>query len=146
MKKKIIIFVATLAFIFGTPIGIAQAAKTYTPKITEVQGTSYSTGKKYQVRSVRVHFQIPQVNNGQIIKVRYKLKGKKYTDVKYKPPKSSNQSGVVNAACSSTGSAINLTDIPDNNTSLDKRFLYDVKVQIKQPGKSWSNWSTVHSF
>ncbi|HLN19194.1 MAG TPA: hypothetical protein VK255_03430 [Patescibacteria group bacterium] len=144
MRKKLILFGIALALVFGTQIDTAKASKSPTPRITEVVGTSYSSGPP-QVRSARVHFQFLPVKNNEIIKVRYMLKGKKFTGNKFKP-KGANKSGLVNAACSYHGSAVDLINIPDNMRTLDKRFIYDVKVRIKQPGKSWSSWSNYFSF
>ncbi|MDR3558900.1 MAG: hypothetical protein P4L62_00100 [Candidatus Pacebacteria bacterium] len=141
IKKSLLVASVAITAFLGVQTSVAVAAKSPTPRITEAAGTSYSTGTPYQLRSVRVHFQISPVVNGQIIKARYILKGKKYTDIKYNPPKAANRSGTVNTACSSAGSAIDLSSIPDNSITQNKSFLYSVKVRIKQPGKSWSGWS-----
>jgi hypothetical protein len=86
---------------------------------------------------MRVHFQLNPIKAGQIIKVKYKLSTEKFNDVKYKIPKNAKRSGIVTAAASATGSAIDLHDMPK---SLE-RFIYKIKVQVKVPGKTWSSWS-----
>jgi hypothetical protein len=142
MRKKYFLIAISAILLFAVQTGIASAAKSPRPRITEAVGTSYSATGTGQYKSLRVHFQISPVTNGQIIQVKYNLRAKKYTDVKYKPPKNANKTGQVSAACSATGSAIDLKNIIDNSQSLSKKFLYYVKVQIKQPGKGWSAWST----
>lgn len=144
MTKKSFCFLgfAILAVvIFNTKIQSAFASQSPTPRITEVVVTSQGNNKK----SIKAHFQISPVKNGEIIKVRYNLKTRKFNDVNYKPPKSAKKLKMVNSACSLKGSAVDISNIPDNFLS-GKRFIYEVRVQIKQPKKSWSKWSNTFSF
>ena len=132
MKKKSLL-VTTVVFallFFAVPIKNVLAAKSPTPRITEIAGIS----------NIRVHFQINPIKAGQIIKVKYNLSTKKFDDVKYKIPKNAKRSGTVNAAASATGSAIDLYNLPENAG----KFIYNIKVRIKIPGKTWSAWSSEH--
>jgi hypothetical protein len=136
MKSKlfILVFPVLVLLFLAIPVKSVLAAKSPKPKITEIVGMNTD--------NVRVHFQINPVKAGQIIKVKYKLKTKKFNDVKYKIPKNAKRSGQVYAAASATGSAIDLHNLPKN---LEK-FIYEIKVKIAIPGKAWSKWSNTFSF
>lgn len=132
LRKRIIAAIAL--FLFFVSAAHANAAKSPTPRITELQGI--------YTPNVRVHFQIKPITPGQIIKVEYKLSTGKFNDVKYKIPKKAKRNGIVQAAASATGSAIDLKGLPYNV----EKFVYKVKVKIKIPGKGWSSWSNAYSF
>jgi hypothetical protein len=132
MYKKIFVF-SLLLSLFVLPLD-AFAAKSPRPRITEVVGIN--------TPNIRIHFQLNPIKAGQIIKVRYRLKTRKFNDVKYKIPKKAKRTGIVNAAASSTGSAIDLSNLPLN---LEK-FIYEARVRVKVPKKSWSAWSNGFSF
>jgi len=136
MRKGIILLfgVAVFTVLFMSTSASALAAKSPTPHITEIVGAF--------TPNIRAHFQINPVKVGQIIKVKYQLKTKKFNDVKYKIPKNAKRSGQVNAAESATGSAIDLFNLPANI----KKFIYNIKVKIDVPGESWSKWSNTFSF
>lgn len=138
MNKKtlslgIIFLFCLFAFSFPTKNASAAKTKSPTPFITEIVGI--------YTPNIRVHFKINPVTAGQIIKVNYQLKPERLSGVKYNPPKNARRSGTVNAAASSTGSAIDLYGLPKN---LDK-YTEKVKVRIMVPGKSWSAWSNAYS-
>jgi len=133
MRQKIFLVSLIALFLTITSAGHAFAAKSPTPRITEIAG-AYTP-------NVRVHFQINPVKSGEIIKVKYTLKTRKFNDVKYKIPKKAKRSGTVNAAASSTGSAIDLFNLPPNI----EKFIYEFRVRIMVPGKKWSSWSNAFS-
>lgn len=133
MKNKLLLItVALTLFLFAIPIKTILAAKSPTPKITEVAGIYTS--------NMRVHFKINPINSGQIIQVKYKLSTEKFNDVKYKIPKNAKRSGTVSAATSATGSAIDLYNLPENKGN----FIYNIKVKIKIPKQTWSSWSNIY--
>lgn len=131
LKKFLSISLLTLTFILPLT---ASAAKSPTPRITEIAGIN--------TENVRVHFQLNPIKSGEMVRVKYKLKTRKFNDVKYKVPKKAKRSGTVGAAASAKGSAIDFHNLPVNS----QKFIYEVKVKTKAPGKSWSNWSNTYSF
>ena len=127
-----IAFVFALS-IFAIPFKNVFAAKSQTPQITEIVGI--------YTPNIRVHFRISPVKAGQALKVNYKLWPSKLGDVKYKAPKSAKKNGTVGATTSSTGSAIDLKNIP---SSLNK-YIEKIAVRIQFPGQKWSAWSNTYS-
>lgn len=141
MKKTLWIFLIFLAFfvlLFSQGRIALAKGKTTIPRITEVIPLNSNSATK----SVRVHFELSGAVNGKTVQVKYKLNGRRYSDVKMKSLKGSKKAGTVGAIQGARGSAIDIYNIPQNV----KKFVYDIKVKVKQPGKGWSGWSAIHSF
>lgn len=132
MNKKILIAALFFAF-FVSSSQTVLAAKSPTPRITEIVGP---------MEAKRIHFEIRGVHGGDMIKVKYNLKTSKFNNVKYKIPKNAKRSGIVGAAASANGSAIDLFNLPQNY----QKFIYEIKVKVQLPNKSWSSWSNTYSF